>query len=60
MIYFKDIKSHFTRVNLAQGAVLGVDNPESASRKTNFDFFTNNVAQATFDDEKKIMQTSLP
>ena len=59
-IYFKDSKSRFTRVNIAQARLLGMSNPDDVTGKTDFDFFTKEMAQTAFDDEKEIMKTGLP
>ena len=39
IIYFKDTKSRFTRINKAQAKFLGVKNPSEAIGKTDFDYF---------------------
>ena len=54
-IYFKDTESRFTRINKAQAELLGIDNPEEAYGKTDFDYFDPVHAKAAFEDEQKIM-----
>ena len=54
-IYFKDIKSRFTRINKAEAALLGIDNPEDAIGKTDFDYFEPDHAKTAFEDEQNIM-----
>ncbi|MBN2104070.1 PAS domain S-box protein [bacterium] len=59
-IYFKDEKSRFIRVNAAQAALLGVENPEEVIGKSDFNFFTKEIANPAFQDEKQIMKTGVP
>jgi len=54
-IYFKDKESRFTRINKAQATLLGIDNPDHAIGKTDFDYFTKQHAQDAFKDEQKIL-----
>ena len=56
-IYFKDKNSRFVRVNKAQAQILGLDDPEEAIGKSDFDFFTKKHASEAFNDEQNIMQT---
>ena len=56
-IYFKDAQSRFTRVNRAQGEVLGLKSPEQAVGKTDFDFFTAEHAQTALADERRILDS---
>ncbi len=55
-IYFKDLKSNFTRINKAQAVILGVANPNDAIGKNDFDFFDNDHASSAFEDEQKLMK----
>ncbi len=55
MIYFKDTKSRFTRINKAEAGLLGIDNPAEAYGKTDFDYFDPVHAKVAFEDEQKIM-----
>ena len=60
LIYFKDTASHFTRINRAEARVLGVENPQDAVGKTDFDYFTLEHAQDAFQDERRIVETGQP
>src|SRR6185295_14594543 len=55
-IYFKDTSSRFIRVNKAQAEVLGLNTPEDAVGKSDFDFFAPEHAQEAFEDERRIIE----
>jgi len=59
-IYFKDSLSRFTRVNQAQAKSLGVQSPDEAIGKTDFDFFDNYHATIAFNDEQEMMRIGKP
>jgi len=59
-IYFKDTSSRFTRINKAQARVIGIDNPEEATGRSDFDYFPPEHATEAFEDEQKIMKTGQP
>ncbi|MGB8645325.1 MAG: PAS domain S-box protein [Anaerolineae bacterium] len=59
-IYFKDLASHFIRINEAQARVLGVSSPAHVQGKTDFDFFTEEHACAAYADEQRIVATGTP
>jgi PAS domain S-box-containing protein len=59
-IYFKDHKSRFIRISRALAQTFGLDDPEEAIGKTDFDFFPIEHAQEAFDDEQKILLTGQP
>ncbi|TMQ01443.1 MAG: PAS domain S-box protein [Verrucomicrobia bacterium] len=59
-IYFKDTQSRFTKVGQALGKKFGLQNPEEAVGKTDFDFFTPEHAKVAFDDEQFIIRTGQP
>ena len=59
-IYFKDLECRFTKINKAQAKLIGVENPEDAIGKTDFDFFTEQHAKSAYEDEKRIMSTGMP
>ena len=56
-IYFKDSVSRFVRINSSQAAWLGLDHPDQAVGKTDFDFFSHEHAQQAFNDEREVMRT---
>lgn len=59
-IYFKDAKSRFIRINQAEAQVMGIDDPEKAVGKTDFDFLSQDMAQEAYNDEKEIIRTGKP
>ena len=59
-IYFKDLQSHFVRVNRAHATWLGVATPEDVIGKTDFDFFSQLHAQTAFTEEQVIIYTGRP
>lgn len=56
-IYFKDTQSRFIRINHAQAEVLGLQSPDQAIGKSDFDFFTAEHAQAALADERRILES---
>jgi|GEM_PF-2484451 len=59
-IYFKDIASRFTRINRAQARALGINTPEAAIGKTDFDFFESELAKNFYADEQEIIKSRRP
>jgi diguanylate cyclase (GGDEF)-like protein/PAS domain S-box-containing protein len=59
-IYFKDLKSRFTRINRYAATRFGVAEPALAIGRTDFDFFTDEHAMQAFGDEQEIIRTGLP
>jgi two-component system, sensor histidine kinase and response regulator len=59
-IYFKDTECRFTKINKAQAKLIGLEKPEDAVGKTDFDFFQSEHSNAAFNDEKDIMRTGVP
>ena len=59
-IYFKDTASRFIKVNEAQAKMLGLQTPEEAIGKSDFDFFTREHAQEAFEDEQQLIRTRQP
>ncbi len=59
-IYFKDLKSRFLRVNMAQARQMGFDSPAELVGKTDFDLFTEEHASEAYRDEQKVIATGEP
>jgi PAS domain S-box-containing protein len=59
-IYFKDHKSRFIRISRSLARVFGLEDPDAAIGKTDFDFFPIEHAQEAFEDEQKILLTGQP
>jgi len=59
-IYFKDDKSRFTRVNLAFALALGLQSPDEAVGKNDFDFFPLEQARLYSQDELEIFKSGKP
>jgi PAS domain S-box-containing protein len=55
-IYFKDTQSRFVRVS-KHVHLKGIDKPEDALGKTDFDFFDDEHARVAYEDERRIMET---
>jgi PAS domain S-box-containing protein len=58
-IYFKDVQSRFTLTN-NNCHYQGINSPEEAVGKTDFDFFTDEHALDAFLDEQRIIHTGEP
>lgn len=56
-IYFKDLESHFIRINKSMARFLGLNNPAQAIGKSDSDFFTGEHAQQAYEDEQNIIRT---
>lgn len=59
-IFFKDLESRFLAINDACAKKFGLENPEDAIGKTDFDFFDEEHAQDAFNDEQQIIKTEAP
>jgi len=57
-IYFKDLQSRFTRINLAQAKLMGLTDKDQALGKTDFEFFEH--ADDAFRVEQEIVRTGIP
>ncbi len=58
-IYFKDTESRFVRVS-RHVHLRGINSPEEAIGKSDFDFFTEEHARPAFEDEQRIIATGVP
>ena len=56
-IYFKDAQSRFIRVNNSQAAYLGLNSPQEAIGKTDFDFFDEEDAKEAYEDEQRLIRS---
>jgi PAS domain S-box-containing protein len=59
-IYFKDVNSHFTRINRAHARHLGLPKPEDAISRTDADFFSAAGARQKLVDEQYLLATGKP
>lgn len=59
-IFFKDLKSRFIFVNRVKAEHMGLSDPAEAVGKTDFDFYDEEFARKTLQDEKKIIETGKP
>jgi PAS domain S-box-containing protein len=59
-IFFKDREHRFIRTSKSLVDVTSLDNPADVISKTDFDIFSEEFAQQTFNDEEEILQTGDP
>lgn len=59
-IYCKDLQSRYLMVNPALAGFLGLDTPEKAVGKTDFDFSPKELAVRYFADEQHLLKTQKP
>ncbi|MHB9141537.1 MAG: PAS domain-containing protein [Paludibacter sp.] len=59
-IYFKNIESKFIRINNAQATSFGLNDPQEAVGKSDFDFFKVEHATQAYEDEQTIIKTGAP
>lgn len=59
-IFFKDLESRFIRINKECAKKFGLNDPEEAVGKTDFDIFGIEHAQEAFEDEQRIIATEEP
>jgi PAS domain-containing protein len=57
-MYVKDIHSRFIVANAHVAREVGEDSPEKLLGRTDFDFFPRELADAYFQDEQNVMQSS--
>ena len=60
LIYFKDGRGRFLKINDALARRFGLSHPEEALGKTAFDFFDRLHALKAFNDEQCVMKTGQP
>ena len=59
-IYFKDVRSRFTRINRAHARHLGLPKPEDAIGKSDADYFPHGQARQKLVDEQCLLATGKP
>jgi len=59
-VYFKDDKSRFVRISHRMASDRGFADPSMAIGKTDFDFFSPELAALKLEDEQEIMRTGMP
>ncbi|MGA7723998.1 MAG: PAS domain S-box protein [Opitutaceae bacterium] len=59
-IYFKDLNSRFVRINEAMARLFGLQHPDEAVGKTDFDFFSEEHARLAYESEQRVMSTGSP
>jgi glucokinase len=60
MIYIKDTKSRYLRINKAQAEILGLQDTSDAIGKTDFDFYNRQHANQVYKEEQNIIKTGNP
>lgn len=59
-IFFKDMEGRFIKINRALSELLGMQSPEEAVGKTDFDFYTEEMAKEAFASEQNFIQAGKP
>lgn len=59
-VFFKDTDSRFISINKICATKFGLENPEDAIGKTDFDFFDDDHAMPAFEDETAILRKGEP
>ncbi len=59
-IYFKDIDSHFVRINRTQAKFLGLSDPSEAIGKSDLDYFADQHSHEARQDEIEIIRLGQP
>ncbi len=59
-MYVKDIKSRFVVANSHLARIVGVEKPEELLGKTDFDFFSRELASAFYEDEQSVIRSGQP
>jgi PAS domain S-box-containing protein len=60
LVYFKDRQSRYIRINKELAKRFGLEDPEQAVGKTDFDFLPHEEAKKTYEDEQQIIRTGKP
>ena len=59
-IYFKDAESRFLKAGKVYAEIFGLKSADELTGKTDFDFFAEEHARSSFEDEQKIIRTGEP
>jgi PAS domain S-box-containing protein len=59
-VYVKDTESRYVLNNFAHARALGAASPEEAARKSDFDFYPEELAERHRADEQEIIQSGRP
>jgi PAS domain S-box-containing protein len=59
-IFFKDMEGRFIRINRALSELLGMQRPEEAVGKTDFDFYAKEMAKEAFAAEQNFIKAGKP
>ena len=59
-MYFKDRESRFIRTSRSHARALGLRDPSEVVGKTDFEFYGEDTARRSLEDEQQIMHTGLP
>ncbi len=57
-VFFKDLQSRFTCINHSLAEFFGIEHPDDAIGRSDFDFFQEEFARAKFDTEQEIIRTN--
>ena len=59
-IYFKDRESRFIRLGKVLGKAFGLEDPEAATGKTDFDFFPPAIATQYVEEDRRVIASAEP
>ena len=59
-VFFKDRESRYVRCSASFAAHLGLESPDAVVDQSDFDFFSEEHALATFADEQEVIRTGQP
>ena len=60
LVYFKDKESRFIRISQSLAERFGLESPEEAIGKSDYDFFEKDHADGAYEDEQQILNTEKP